>query len=309
MRRILKTRRLWIAAGAALALWIPQAAAAQGQQAPSPSPARATASAAAAAGINVAAAPWLRTAIGAAKTAQATADSDVTLGDFSACPPLPAGFDPNQFACFLTHIVGGVLQIGRNNQTITKVITVSFAQGTDPSGNTATVFGTLGSAPDPVLGGIFLVPGVESVVRHRPDLQLTVQPFGVGFKIDPTGQGIGFLSQKIKAFNLVFGNRCFVGSDQDPLTLDPTFGTTNPPPPNQPISGSVDSAQFNGTELVITGSLVDNAFAAPAARGCGPNSLLDPVVNERAALPAPAGTNTAIFNVVVEIVGYPHITG
>lgn len=305
MMHLLKTRRLWTVVGAALALWIPQAAA-QGQQA-SPTPTPVTATALATAGINLASAPWLRTAISNAVSDQATVGSDVDLGDFSACPPLPDGFNPAQFSCFLTHIVGGILQVGRNNQALTKVITVSFAIGTDPAGNTVALFGTLESAPDRVLGGIFLVPGVDSVVRHRPDLQLTVQPIGVGFKLDPTGQGIGFLSQKIRAFNVVFGSNCFVGSDQDPLTLDPTFGTTSPPPPNQPISGSIDSVQFNGTELVLTGTLVDNAFAAPAARGCGPNSLLDPVVNERAALPAPAGTNTAIFHVVVEVTGYENI--
>src|SRR5258708_36705629 len=85
-----------------------------------------------------------------------------------------------------------------------------------------------------------------------------------------TGTTAAFISQKIKAINPIFGNSCFVGSKASPITLDPTFGTTNPPPPNQPISGSVNSVQVLGNEIVIIGTVVDNAFPTPAPAGCGP---------------------------------------
>jgi hypothetical protein len=51
--------------------------------------------------------------------------------------------------------------------------------------------------------------------------------------------------------------------------LDPTFGTTNPPPPAKPETGSVKSVKHIGKELVIIGTVVDNAFAAPAEAAAG----------------------------------------
>ena len=159
----------------------------------------------------------------------------------------------------------------------------------------------------PVLGGIFLQPLVNSITQTDPNLQLSVKPVGVGIAIDPTGNTPAIISQIIKAINPVFGSTCFVGTPQTPIVLDPTFGTTNPPPPNSPISGHIDSITQVGSEIVLIGTAVDNAFAAPAASGCGPNDSLSQVVNEVSALPSPAGTNTAIFQVTAEAVSYTNI--
>jgi hypothetical protein len=249
---------------------------------------------------------WVRAAVATAASHQAR--PAITIGDFKACPKLPAGFDPSQFSCFLTHITGGLLQIGHANQVINADITVAYAEGSAPSGDTVIVFGSLKSAPMPVSGGIFLTPAVDTVTQTDPNLRLSVQPVGLGVKIDPTGFGAGFISMKVKAVNPVFGNTCFVGSNSSAVTVDPTFGTTDPPAPNQPISGHVDSSQFNGTELVIIGTMVDNSFSAPGAQGCGPGGALSPVVNEVGALPSKAGRNTAIFQSTIEVVTYTNIT-
>jgi hypothetical protein len=250
---------------------------------------------------------WLRQVIHEAATHRSHVRPDITIGDFGQCPKLPKGFDPSMMSCFLVHITGGLLQIGNSSQIINREITFSYAEGTGPSGDTALIFGSLKAKPMPVLGGIFLTPQAEPAVRHHPDLQLGVQPVGLGFKLDPTGNTAGFLSQKIMAVNVAFGASCAIGTKRHPVVMDPTFGTTNPPPPNQPISGHVDSVQGIGHETVIIGTVVDNAFAAPTAHSCGPGGSLSHLVNVVGGLPSPAGTNTAILQVTVELVGYPFV--
>lgn len=298
-------RTLALAVFAAVAsLWLPQAAA-QGQPAPH---AVRLAAGGGPAGLSLDWAPWLRPVLRTVKLHRGITGARITIGNFSACPKLPKGFDRSQFSCFLTHITGGQLVIGHTNQVINRNITIAYAEGTDPHGNTAMIFGSLKARPMPVAGGIFLTPAVNSEVQKDRNLQLGVQPVGLGVKPDLTGAGAGFISMKIRAVNTVFGASCFVGARRAPVTVDPTFGTTDPPPPNQPISGHVDSAQFNGTETIIIGTVVDNAFAGPRAHGCGPASALNQVVNEVGGLPSPAGTNTAIFQVTIELVGYPKIS-
>lgn len=290
------------AIAATIALGLPQATA----QAAVPGPRALAASQQASPGPAGHAWPrWVRTAV--AKAASHQARPAITIGDFKLCPKLPAGFDPSQFSCFLTHITGGLLQIGHANQVINRDITVAYAEGAAPSGDTVIVFGSLKSAPMPVSGGIFLTPAVDTVTQTDPNLGLGVQPVGLGVKIDPTGFGAGFISMKVKAVNPVFGNACFVGSSNSAVTVDPTFGTTDPPAPNQPISGHVDSSQFNGTELIIIGTMVDNSFSAPGAQGCGPGGALSQVVNEVGALPSKAGRNTAIFQSTIEVVSYTNV--
>src|SRR5262249_32968761 len=70
---------------------------------------------------------WVRTAVAQAPSHKAK--PGISIGDFSGCPKLPAGFDPAQFSCFLTHITGGLLQIGHANQVINRNITVAYAEG------------------------------------------------------------------------------------------------------------------------------------------------------------------------------------
>jgi hypothetical protein len=63
-------------------------------------------------------------------------------------------------------------------------------------------------------------------------------------------------------------HRLQLESDRD----DFTSGTTEPPPPNEPISGSAGTPELNeaGTLLTLSGgSLVNNSYGAPEADGCG----------------------------------------
>lgn len=112
------------------------------------------------------------------------------------------------------------------------------------------------------------------------------------------------LPAKIKLSNPILGNNCYIGSNSNPVVIDFTSGTTEPPPPNEPISGSAGEVFVNETGTLISlsgGSLVNNSYAAPAADGCGGifSFFIDPLVNDLVDLPSPAGTNTAILEGVL----------
>jgi hypothetical protein len=108
------------------------------------------------------------------------------------------------------------------------------------------------------------------------------------------------LPVKIKLSNPILGSNCYIGSNSSPIVIDFTSGTTAPPPPNEPISGSAGTPEVNeaGTLLTLSGgALVNNSYAAPAANGCGGifSFFIDPLVNSLVSLPSPAGTNTAVL--------------
>jgi hypothetical protein len=118
-----------------------------------------------------------------------------------------------------------------------------------------------------------------------------------------TGVGTGLtLPVKVHLKNPLLGEGCYIGSEAHPIQLHLTTGTTAPPPPNKPIKGSPGTfheEEEKGFEVIVAenNSLVDNAFAAPAAEGCGGlfSFLIDPIVNGKLKLPSAAGKNTAIL--------------
>ncbi len=117
--------------------------------------------------------------------------------------------------------------------------------------------------------------------------------------VSETGIALG-LPVKIKLGNVFLGNECYVGSNSAPITLNLTTGTTSPPAPNKPIKGSAGTPSFNEAFTIFTltgGSLVNNSFAAPEAKGCGGafSGIVDPAVDAELGLPAAAGHNTAIL--------------
>lgn len=109
------------------------------------------------------------------------------------------------------------------------------------------------------------------------------------------------LPVKVKLENPLLGGECYIGSSSSPVTLNLTTGATNPPPPNKTIKGKLGNLEFldEFTLIEITNStLVDNAFSAPAATGCGGvlSFILDPIIDAKLGLPSAAGKNTAIQN-------------
>jgi len=109
------------------------------------------------------------------------------------------------------------------------------------------------------------------------------------------------LPVKVHLENPFLGSSCYVGSSSTPLKWELTSGETSPPGPNTPIKGSAGELEFleEGRILETKGAvLVDNAWSAPGASGCGGfliELLLNPIINAAAGLPAAAGHNTAIL--------------
>lgn len=115
-----------------------------------------------------------------------------------------------------------------------------------------------------------------------------------------SGTALG-MPVKVKLSNPFLGSSCYIGSNSNPIQLNLTTGTTSPPAPNKPISGSPGefSAIDGGAIAVLKkNKLVDNSFASPGANGCGGflfSWAVDPFVNSIVGVPSAAGTNTAIL--------------
>jgi hypothetical protein len=100
--------------------------------------------------------------------------------------------------------------------------------------------------------------------------------------------------------NPFLGSECYVGSATNPVIWKLTTGTTSPPEPNKPIKGKAGELELfeEGSVLRLKDAkLVDNAWSAPGASGCGGlfSLILDPILNASSGLPAAAGHNTAIL--------------
>jgi len=110
---------------------------------------------------------------------------------------------------------------------------------------------------------------------------------------------------KVHLENPLLGSECYIGSSSSPITLKLTTGTTSPNLPNKPITGKVGkiAAKDEFEFLEISGNkLVENAFSAPGATGCGGifAFLLDPIINSKIGLPSVDGQNTAIQNNLIK---------
>jgi hypothetical protein len=107
------------------------------------------------------------------------------------------------------------------------------------------------------------------------------------------------LPVKVHLENPFLGKNCFVGSSGSPITWNLTSGTTSPPGPNKPISGAPGEGEFleGGRIIQLNNSkIVDNAWSAPQATGCGGilSFLVTPIINSQLGSTT-AGNNTAIL--------------
>ena len=96
----------------------------------------------------------------------------------------------------------------------------------------------------------------------------------------------------------LLGSDCTIADAADPITLNLTTGTTNPPAPNTPITGALGTlkSHSDGVTSIKGLSLVDNAFAVPGADNCGTDGSLDEILDVDKSLPSAAGSNSAILS-------------
>jgi hypothetical protein len=225
-----------------------------------------------------------------AVAAPAMASLKQDLQRFATCPYN----NPEVGACAYSTTTSGEFVLGNGAVPITKPVVIKG--GVTPPVIVASTDGeTLSKTPLAVPGGLV---GIE-LPGNFTEVTATAELAGTG----ELGNSV-YLPLKVKLDNLALGSNCYIGSNTEPLVLNLTYGTTNPPPPNKPISGkAIISTKDNGAIKVVTGTLVDNSFAAPGANGCTLLPLIgDLAVNVKEGLPAAAGKNTAIMNGVTELV-------
>jgi hypothetical protein len=103
------------------------------------------------------------------------------------------------------------------------------------------------------------------------------------------------LPVKIKLSNPFLGNSCYIGSNENPVVIPFTTGTSGS------VKGSAGELSFNEEFTLITisgGKLVNGTYSAPGASGCGGwplEYLIDPFVNSIVGIPSGSGSNTAIL--------------
>ncbi len=237
---------------------------------------------------------------------------------FSKCPTA----NPETFDCIHSLTTGGEVKVGSTAVPIVNPITLQGGIRNPISSTNAELIpasdgNTLSKTPQPVPGGLlgivapggwpawlqaifnnFINEGITGVTATT-ELVGKAEVHLFSF-IGGSGTGVA-LPVRVKLNNAFLGSGCFVGSAAHPIQLNLTTGTTAPPPPNTPITGSPGTLSENaeGNILFDTGfKLVDNSFAAPGASGCGGfllELLIDPAVNLKLGLPSAAGHNTAVL--------------
>lgn len=218
------------------------------------------------------------------------------LAAFAHCPVS----DPAVTAC-LAASTGGTFQVGSANLTLPRPATLSLGLIPAIDGTFTTVLPTDGTPG--LTSPTVEVPAAGGLVQVGATPTLAGAPAG-SLSALLTGSNATAMSLPlvVQLSNPLLGSTCTIGTPSAPLVLDLTVGTTSPPPPNTPISGSKGTlvGQRNGLITISGVTLVDNAFAAPGASGCGLLGLEDPVVDLAEGLPSPAGHNSAVLSGTVQ---------
>lgn len=240
---------------------------------------------------------------------------------FNHCPLS----NPSVTKCVYSEVTSGEVKIGKTKVPIKNKITLQG--GTIPAGgnNTTLVAAegaeTLSKTAQPVPGGLLGLVECDEIsnIIERVACEVTFENglTGVNAVTELAGapstvvlntvnlyeeEEVALkLPVKIHLENPLLGSSCYIGSASEPVTLELTTGTTSPPAPNKPIKGSRGKYELleGGSLVKATGaSLVENAFAVPAANGCGGvfSFLIDPIIDAKLGLPSAAGNNTAILN-------------
>jgi hypothetical protein len=229
--------------------------------------------------------------------------------------------------CIYQVTSGGSVTVGKRTIPLKNPITIQG--GFEGAGSEISFFGaedgnTLSKTPEPVPGGLFGIKAPSwwpksaqewfnnAIDNGFTGVTATVELAAPATSIKLNTENYLFeegtavhLPVKVKLDNRLLGSNCYIGSNSSPIMLNLTTGTTTPPLPNVPIKGSVGEVLFNETFTLITlknGLLVDNAFAAPKASGCGGllSPFVDPLVNSLLGTPSPAGRNSASLEMTLQ---------
>jgi hypothetical protein len=245
---------------------------------------------------------------------------------FKECPRFTTGVN----FCLYSQVEKGEVKIGSTAVPIRNTITLQGGYERNEEGE-ERFFGalngeTLSKTPENVPGGLLDIFKCEMIkgegewekglrtlcedifenkytgVRAITELAEPASDIGISSDnlLNEEGTALS-LPVKVRLENPLLGEACYIGSDSDPIVLNLTTGTTSPPKPNEPIAGKFGHLKTETSEgltytKITEDRLVENAFAVPAANGCGGifAFLVDPIIDAKLGLPSAAGNNTAI---------------
>ena len=237
--------------------------------------------------------------------------------------------------CIYSVTSTGSFTIGKKTVPIKNPVTLQG--GYEGGGSGISFFGaedgnTLSKTPQPVPGGLLGITAPsywpkflrdlfnETIEKGLTGVNATVELAApaTSIKLDTENllfeEGVALqLPIKIHLENAFLGSACYVGSTAHPIVIPFTTGATAPPPPNKSIHGAAGEFSANPEFTLLTfsgGKLVENAFSAPGASGCGGflvEYLVDPLVNEILGTPAAAGKNTAILEGKIQDAAAPAV--
>lgn len=235
----------------------------------------------------------------------ASAETEPAEGyeQFASCPD--EGESASSVICIRSDITGGHLNVGNREVPINNPLTLAGGVNEEFEGFTPGPGGGLSLVKQKVPGGVIGLTGLTWLLEFFGSEALTLYA-ETELAGAPTGFNFSSVTIPIKVHLTnpagLLGNTCYIGSNSEPIVLNLITGTTEPPPPNEPISGVEPELSVDEKQIVHlnNGTFVDNSFAAPGANGCKlvlfgfiPISI-NGLVNETAGLPAPAGTNEAV---------------
>ena len=185
----------------------------------------------------------------------------------------PPGASPSQFT-------GGVLPPADGKEL---VVSPEFVPG--------GLLKALGCpSSDPTVERIFreaVLPGESTVVKALVQSAGPITNFDLTSWTQPV---------KIKLINPLLGSYCYLGSDDNPIVLNPSItGTLGIVPDPNPT-------RFPNTAVleVTNATATDNTFSVPVATGCGPggaaNIAIDTAIDTSESLPSPSGSNSLVLN-------------
>jgi len=233
--------------------------------------------------------------------------------------------NPAVVVCVYGQTTSGEFNIGTTEVPLTKPTTLQG--GVELNEAHETVFvpardgNTLSKTPQTVPGGLLKIMAPEFfpeplkkifnefINKGITGVTATTELVGsVGFNFNKLVEQSGtalLLPVRVHLENSFLGNNCYVGSASNPVNVALTSGTTSPPPPNTPITGSLGEIEVKDGGAIVAANnnkLVNNSFAAPVAEGCGSQilfglftGLIDGAVDSQLGLPSAAGHNTAIL--------------
>jgi len=225
-----------------------------------------------------------------------------TFPNFSDCPTTA----PNVRACVDIQNTSGNLNIKGFNVPLHESLEIRGGLAPAESGVTfVPPTGTTGffSRPVPVPGGLLgieWIPGtsvlaITELAGPPSAVRLDLGTFGIAVPV------------RVRLINTLLGMNCHIGTERNPVMLNLITGTTNPPPPNRPISGQPGRFEIVPPFAFVNGNRnVENSFAVPAATECGLGlGLINALVDLKLQLPSAGGNNSieVVNNIALKELG------